>query len=361
MAELSQRTIRSFTAEFRSMDPHFAWMMQGWTHAVNGDAAPEGQQPPLPLRHRSQMDSATSTAFENVVQRLWARGKTVHDVDATLWDELGHEFRSTKVPRSLLQFLPYPDPFIGFPTPPQFRLPDDGRIVVMKGMFVTGMREVEPGWINSQTAKAIPCSTHDPRGSGDAWLMIACEVHETDGRPHYVQVDGRRHPELMFQRSRLTLTGSGNVVTVGELIDQIAARYQSWAYLTDRDSTEEIIAQVVAPAISLLVYLCAKNADLRPIPTALTGKAKKSTGKQRPAKVVQVGYNVGAKLRAYHQREKSNHGTGTGPARRPHIRRGHSQTYWVGKGRQIPEIKWVAPTEVNMKGDAGGSTVVTVD
>ncbi len=371
MALMAENTMRQGAQMYAAFDPRFDWLVKSWAHALLGDPAPEGDLPPSTPRNNKQEMNAGSSAFENVVRRLWGRGKVVHDVDETLWEELAHGDRSTVVPRALLRHLPYPDPYIAFPVPYRFTLQYDGRIGVMKGMFLTGARKADGrffGGTPGSPVGGVPTSTHDvEHASNDVWIVTVAEVQEPDGRPHLVPYGpGVMGPDLMFQRSRLALSEFGDdstaTVTVGELIDQMAERYEARAHPeTTEEGAQAIVVNVIAPAINLLVYLCAKNADLRPVPSVAMRKATgKGKRRERPVKVIEVGYNVGARLRAGRATEQAGGGAGT--KRRAHIRRGHTHLYWTGKGRQVPELKWLEPTFVALKNSGiEKPTVVSVE
>ena len=125
-------------------------------------------------------------------------------------------------------------------------------------------------------------------------------------------------------------------------------------------------------AFNLLAYICAANADIntvytpsKPVKGRKPNKAKDR--KRSMCTVHQVGYHIGAKLRAYERRMASADAVDAdsdGEKRnvRPHMRRAHWHHYWTGP-RDVPEerrlvIKWVAPTFVNAsKGGVDAPTI----
>lgn len=112
---------------------------------------------------------------------------------------------------------------------------------------------------------------------------------------------------------------------------------------------------VVAPLISVLLYLCADGAETRPTrdpgrrptpPKVIVARAKNGAPVLRPAKkpeVWETGFKLGAALR--------NAGVGVennGP--RGHIRRAHWHSYWLGKvDERRQELRWLPPIAVNLE------------
>lgn len=125
--------------------------------------------------------------------------------------------------------------------------------------------------------------------------------------------------------------------------------------------TSEWVQAETAPRLALVLYLCARNRDLRgpggatepavPQPKATRRGGIRLFPPDRPV-AWDVGARVGAELRAAR--------VGTGEARgaageragpRPHIRRAHWHTYHVGaRAEPRPELRWIAPVLV-----AGGT------
>ena len=116
-------------------------------------------------------------------------------------------------------------------------------------------------------------------------------------------------------------------------------------------------------AAQIVLYLQSLNSDIVNVPTP---KPRKKTGKksQKPAKIQNVGYRIGATLRQQKKvYESSAASSNTASHRRSpiaHIRRGHFQGFWTGprssKNRKLI-VKWIAPTYV---GGQSGSDTATV-
>ena len=109
------------------------------------------------------------------------------------------------------------------------------------------------------------------------------------------------------------------------------------------------------PLVSLLLYLCAENAEIGDGSRAPANPAPKRTKSgwrlfppDRPT-TWDVGVRIGAALRrAYHAQQIHLGGTHASP--RPHIRRAHWATYWIGKksSPQTSVLKWLPPIAVNL-------------
>lgn len=117
------------------------------------------------------------------------------------------------------------------------------------------------------------------------------------------------------------------------------------------------VAHMVAPLVSVLLYLCAADAEMRPTrdPKRTHAPASVKRGKDGeaylpPAKrpeVWETGFNLGPALRDATARTGAE-GPEQGP--RGHIRRAHWHSYWRGSGdeRQL-EIRWLPPIAVKLE------------
>ncbi|QQR69097.1 MAG: hypothetical protein IPI58_09815 [Alphaproteobacteria bacterium] len=118
------------------------------------------------------------------------------------------------------------------------------------------------------------------------------------------------------------------------------------------------IRQTVEPLISLLLYLCADDAEIgdstrrpaypRPIRTKLGWRL---FAPDQPT-IWDVGVRLGAALRrayALHDTDQYEIDPQTGRTRpRAHIRRAHWHTYLVGPGRTARCLRWLPPIAVNV-------------
>lgn len=135
---------------------------------------------------------------------------------------------------------------------------------------------------------------------------------------------------------------------------------------TIKDSLEALKAQVLssgmAPeehilneemrfalfAAQLILYIQSASADVRQIPQGT--KRKLSSVSRKPIRKINVGHTIGRTLRSankgYSYTTFAKQG---GTHKRPHIRRGHFHSYWVGSaktGDKRLTVKWIAPIYV---------------
>lgn len=119
------------------------------------------------------------------------------------------------------------------------------------------------------------------------------------------------------------------------------------------DDTKLIIEHVVSSILSLLLYLCSEQPEIEnwtpPEPKAKFFGTKRRLLAAKEAMSWDVGLRVGAALdlSAKQDREGANEG-GSGSTVRPHIRRAHWHSFWVGKrGSQTLSLRWLPPIAVN--------------
>ena len=113
----------------------------------------------------------------------------------------------------------------------------------------------------------------------------------------------------------------------------------------------------MAPIISLVLYLCADNADLggrRPV-KALDVRTKKGYRTLPPGhpRTWDVGVRVGAALRSMRKSEPGEPQGGAHSAHRPHLRKAHWHGYWLGPRKKQEErrfeFRWIQPTLVGVQ------------
>jgi hypothetical protein len=117
------------------------------------------------------------------------------------------------------------------------------------------------------------------------------------------------------------------------------------------------------PLVSLVLYLCSQAAEINE-----TGAGKRTPSHPKPQKTKKgmrifapdhtsrwdVGYRLGAALRQALSEHEPAEPTGTHASPRPHIRRAHWHSFWVGKKDQpdarTVTLKWLPPIPVNVTG-----------
>jgi len=117
---------------------------------------------------------------------------------------------------------------------------------------------------------------------------------------------------------------------------------------------ERVAEQIVAPALSLIAYLCSVGSDVADPdhPGSLPGghRTRQPTTDPQPVNRFSVGYRVATAIRAARLvRQAGETSEPTGRKVVPHLRRAHWHHYWVGP-RSGPdrhlELRWVLPTMV---------------
>lgn len=132
-----------------------------------------------------------------------------------------------------------------------------------------------------------------------------------------------------------------------------------------RENANAIINHVVSAMLSLLLYLCSEEPDINDW-EPLKPKAKffGTTRRWIVAKDVrqwEVGIRLGAALDPSSReiRGNSTNDPGMGSSPRPHIRRAHWHSYWIGKrGGQTVSLRWLPPIPVNTIDDTALPAVI---
>jgi hypothetical protein len=154
--------------------------------------------------------------------------------------------------------------------------------------------------------------------------------------------------------------GKGGVAGGVEAMLNEAARHFP-TRVQSPDGVSERLSSDISPLVSLVLYLCSQAAEIKG-----AGAGKRIPTRPKPEKTKkglrifapdqtsrwEVGYRLGAALR----QALSEHGpveqTGTHASPRPHIRRAHWHSFWVGKKDQPDArsvtLKWLPPILVNV-------------
>lgn len=285
------------------------------------------------------------TAQDAGALKLWKRHRTAYSIDPELWAELGDADDDTTIPPGLLSKLPHPNPFIALPEPilvPTFDRGPTETFQRIEGFYVTGRVQVGGGYL----------ATSSEHAHGSLSLLICSKIVRANGS-HY------RNPEGMPDYA-WTRIGVDEGYTVGEMADATRATFTMAAASLDWQS--EIVTSL-RRCVAILLYLCATNADLQPLPVPPVkhGQRGKTSGR-KPVRVVKVGYRLGAELRAHHAAvREARIAEPTGRRVAPHVRRAHFHTFRVGPGRvnerTQTEIKWVSAIPINFDKPADKTTV----
>jgi hypothetical protein len=154
--------------------------------------------------------------------------------------------------------------------------------------------------------------------------------------------------------------GIGGVAEALEALFKETAR-STRVTVDARERDLEMLKRDMPPLVSLVLYLCCQSAEItdqhganrlpaRPQPVK-TKRGLRFFPPDRPTRW-QVGYRLGAALRRAASERGASSSSGTHASPRPHIRRAHWHSFWVGKWGQ-PEVrevvlKWLPPIPVNV-------------
>lgn len=202
---------------------------------------------------------------------------------------------------------------------------------------------------------------------------------DSDGFFAYLEYDRTKRVELRFCLSQDGILEQYILHLDQETVDEAIkaainlARENATKLRMDIDFTEEDahrIKRIITPRLSLLLYLCAVNADIthKGIPETPQNPQPVKTkrgAKEFPIptpKAWDVGFRIGAAIRRAQQRESAK-GGGTHASPRPHVRRGHYHLYWTGpkSSHRKPSIKWLSPILVNFDGGDIPATIRRIE
>lgn len=175
--------------------------------------------------------------------------------------------------------------------------------------------------------------------------------------------DGRSELRFLIDASHdrvipiaLHLVPGGIAASVERFMVHASAEKVTGHDLESWELLKHELAIATSPLISLVLYLCTTAAEYR------TDDSERVPTKPRPTKtkrglrhfppneptVWETGFRIGEALR----RATSTATTGSGGAVRPHIRRAHWHTYWVGPKsdptQRRAELRWLPPIPVNL-------------
>lgn len=113
-------------------------------------------------------------------------------------------------------------------------------------------------------------------------------------------------------------------------------------------------ARIILKAIQLLLYILADNADIEdeanPQIRVVNSRKQQPKIQDKAGEVIakNVGVRIGAAFRRIRGSKSTGSSTGTGTAKRPHMRRGHWHHYWRGPqdSRELT-LKWTSPTVIH--------------
>lgn len=151
--------------------------------------------------------------------------------------------------------------------------------------------------------------------------------------------------------------------TIGDALARVLASGAREARARGMEPPAELadasaVARQLWPLVSLVLYLCADDAEIgdrrarpaNPAPTRTRRHGWRTFAATGP-RVWDVGVRIGVALRrAYHAEEVRARGEPTGRTVRPHIRRAHWHTFLAGPraGERERRLRWLPPIAVKL-------------
>lgn len=193
--------------------------------------------------------------------------------------------------------------------------------------------------------------------TGRAELRFVLDLDNTAGvihgglTPALIEIDERISVEAALEK---TYSVSRRLASLGSTEERRQAEAMFVA-----------LGEIVSRCMSITLYLCAGNAELRrvsgdaPPPRSTPRKGQRAFAPNKPA-VWEAGWRIGAAINAARKAVASADAgadatTPTGRTVRPHMRAAHWHTYRTGKGRTERIVHWLPPIPVGLPDDVDAS------
>ena len=286
---------------------------------------------------------------------LWMRTRVVYIADTDAAKAVANtDWSSTVIPEETLRRLPHSNPIVVFQEP--FDVPiANGVVMRFECFIVTGRGDAWSGF-----------SSDNPEIDSLDITFLGRKV-DTEGNIPGMERGGNSNGFVSSKAFGLfrIITPLADM-SMEERIDQTIKSAASLNSInSDLEEATEVVRNMVTRCISLLVYLATDDVDATeqqvhlpvlgevPRPKIPKGRSKGNPAKPRnsePTTVVELGYRIGAALRAYKTESGINKSEPTGKTVAPHIRRAHLHTFTRGPGRSERFVKWLPPIGVNVDG-----------
>jgi hypothetical protein len=332
--------IELFTTQLRQYEqvPGIRELAQHLASPENDGTVPAHLRYPIFNPNHPFFPEAMARGRDGAIFRLWGKAKVIYAMDDDLLGYLSESSMSS-IPTEILRNIPHTNPYVLLPAP-DLSDPETAyyrtHVGVPWGAFVFGR------YRNAE----LLCSTNDERRE-DLGLMFLGFIENEEA--------------TALQTIRCTIPLREATLTVESVVNETIRGFTFNEHLQEDERVrfEAWLRKYVGLVFNSLVYVCTDRPDIEMYRPGINkaGKLKKSAKRHqaRPRmddinEVVQLGFRMGPALNAARQRwqrERAQAATGTGVRQPPHRRRGTYRTYWTGRGRQIPRLRWVAPYWVN--------------
>lgn len=274
----------------------------------------------------------------------WRMGQGVYAFDETLFAALWETPLTGELPTELLYHLPEYCCYVPCARPRPF---EDA--MALQGFFVY----LEWDFARQMAELCLLCDVDIPEDPG--CCLLAFSIPLDGGTLEQALAASQQHALTQLDRAS-QLASPEELARVGRVVRDptLPARH----------------AALLTPLVSLTLYLCSTAAEMRdtrgtaarptkPVPVK-TKRGLRTFPASQPT-TWEVGWRLGAALRAAMTREEVAHDAARGSGVRPHLRRAHWHLYWTGKGRTTPRVRWLHPMLVGGAAEDLVATVRAVD
>lgn len=330
-----------------------AWANQTWTEMwhipytrENAARLQRGQPSSWPrdmvARHGPEGFGAITdyTARYAIIDMWRKQSRVAYDIHPEMANSLYRADMKGKFPADLLSRLRHISPMIPLPHPWPY-VSETREEGLIRAYFLVG------------AASAGFCTTTDERM--DQLLLVPwIELPPEEG--------GDGQPDILSPL--IALPQTDKPFTLNDVLKSASA----WNQEEERPGDRELMRQLVPGALTLLSYLCCKNADIEEPPRTPT-KGKRRPVPPRDPFYVRVGWHIGPKLHAARTRATGRSRDGisvpSGVEYGPQHRAGHTKTVWFGPKKTRSDVIWVDPYWTKLdtldEGQEPGTQIVPVD
>ena len=244
---------------------------------------------------------------------------------------------SSKITPEVFRTLPYLNPMVVFPNPPELFSHTKGERIRVLGFMTYGIPE----------HRRSATTTHDPVAS----LLGTNVVLEID------MPDGRTLTEFDY----MSFPMYGDPVTIKDAVDDMMHRFH-WSHGDNNPTSKNrFMRELVSLVIGSLMYLCSTTLEAEKVPRKAVLKALGGAQRQ-PFSMYRVGWQIGAALSASRKSIKVDDPSQQlkpGYEQDPQHRRAHFKVVWTGEGSMVPKTVFIEPywTHREKLGVSGVNTV----
>lgn len=235
----------------------------------------------------------------------WSLYKTVYTFDKDMYTELANSVDADNLSSSILTQLPYNSMYIDI---------KDDKILGYDGVYVTYNYNINEKYPTNELRFLFYSSNPDT-------TMYSIPITVRDG-------------ETIRESIENTVTEYNRIR--GKVVD---LKHQD-----NLNKIETFTKKSIPMVTQLLLYICSQNADIQENPTSQ--KIRKQSKSRNLATKWEVGYRVANNIRKYRNSTTAKAAHHNGSIKRPHVRKAHFHSFWVGKigsDERKLIVKWVAP------------------